>query len=261
MSYAPSGRAGGSRPRLRYEKIAAAIIALGSLCLMFASHKHVGWLESLGWIVNSDDAGFGLIWLGGMLLFSRLIYSLCRGKLRGGRWIGGLLALAFLILASYLAPEDISIDHVAIRPSPPDPDTDHAPSSAIATYSFSSFRSWNPTVFRSYVASTEQDYPARSHTLHAWDGPHNALYGKTIEFQLRPLSDYDLASMQEDGRIDQNTRLTMQGKGFECVTRTDQYFGPFSVIHWIRDISDLSLAMLQKQCRLIDPQALTQGHR
>jgi hypothetical protein len=255
METMSSGNAAQTKPRLWYAKITASLMILGGLCLMLGHSQDIEWLEKLGWSVNYDYAGVGLLWLGGVLMFPHLIYNMWRhwrqrNNQRPMNWIGALLAMLFLVAALRFAPDNIRVNHFTVT----QPSSDEAPkvTPPWTDYEFWGFRHWPARIFAESVEDSERHYPTTSDVRERWQGPHNVIFGLTMTSELRRLSPYDLGSMREDGLItDEEAQSDMVSKGYECVTRTDRYIGPFIIIQVIRSMDDLSLSDMKRECQLV----------
>ncbi|WP_413707327.1 hypothetical protein [Ralstonia sp. Ralssp110] len=223
------------QPLRRYSAVVALLLITGGLCLALGQSKDIGWLAALNWHLGYDAAGTALLWLGGLLMLPQLAYSLwvTRGPgVRGGmyRQVGVALAAAVALLVLAIAPDNVSIEHVHLRDAATNTSGEPEPvgTTQETTYAFHGFRSLpGPRIERNAASAPVESVEGRPSRV-VWRGDHTALLGTLDTFEAYAPDD-------------------AQAQGYECLVRTQRYFGPFSVLR-LSNVRDTAEAAARPEC-------------
>ncbi|WP_439889774.1 hypothetical protein ACS7SF_10735 [Ralstonia sp. 25C] len=226
------------QPTRRYGAVVALLLVIGGLCLALGQSKDIGWLAGLNWHLGYDAAGTALLWLGGLLMLPQITYSLwvTRGPGARGvmyRQVGVALAMAVALLVLAIAPDNVSIAHDHPRDSGANTSGDQEPvgTTEETTYAFHGFRALpGARIERDAASAPTRSVEGRPSRV-VWRGDHSALTGTLDTFETYAPDD-------------------TQPKGYECLTRTQRYFGPFSVLH-LSNVRDTAEAAARLECKPI----------
>lgn len=224
------------QPLRRYSAIVALLLITGGLCFVLGQSKNIGWLAALNWHLGYDAAGTALLWLGGLLMLPQLAYSLWVTRGPGGRGgvyrrVGVVLAAAVALLVLTIAPDNMSIEHDHPRDATASTSGELEPAGTTqeTTYAFHGFRVVpGPRIERDAGAAPVQSVEGRPSRV-AWRGDHSVLLGTLDTFETYAPDD-------------------AQAQGYECLVRTQRYFGPFSVLR-LSNVRDTAEAAVRPECK------------
>ena len=224
------------QPLRRYAAVVALLLITGGLCLALGQSKDIGWLATLNWHLGYDAAGTALLWLGGLLMLPQLTYSLWVTRGPGGRGglyrqIGIALAAAVAMLVLAIAPDNVSIEHDHPRDATAGTsgELELVGTTEETTYAFHGFRALPGTrIERDAASAPVQSVEGRPSRI-AWRGDHSVLLGTLDTLETYAPDD-------------------AQAQGYECLVRTQRYFGPFSVLR-LSNVRDTAEAAARPECK------------
>lgn len=238
-----------SWPGRRPAQFALALCLLGQLIRLAGGN--VGWLEAREWELSWDTVGEILFWIGSVLLLSRVLVTLFSiyvlKRLPGWRMLAA--GAVILALAVGWIPE-FGINRYAMVARSGNHTDEKPERRLVQRYWMNGYFPLPAIYLGKLVDSTRHGFHG-NRSRYEWKGDHSLLSGKVETYEVHRLTMFELATLAS---LEESKDIDLDGifdKGFECLTASDTYWGPFGVTDFRRSADDLFVDELVKLCKLV----------